>query len=196
MEKLLFATNNTHKLAEVRQILQERCTLISLAEAGVQSNPAEDAPTLEGNARIKVRDAHRLSQLPTIADDTGLEVDCLEGAPGVHSARYAGEAHNDAANRQKLVEDLRSFSPPYNARFRTVVAYIDAIGDEHLFEGSVEGTIILEERGEAGFGYDALFVPEGEERTFAQMSELEKNAMSHRARAIAAFSQYLKQHPL
>lgn len=196
MEKLLFATNNTHKLAEVRQILQERCTLISLAEAGVQSNPAEDAPTLEGNARIKARDAHRLSQLPTIADDTGLEVDCLGGAPGVHSARYAGEAHNDAANRQKLVEDLRAFDPPYNARFRTVVAYIDAAGDEYLFEGSVEGTIILEERGEAGFGYDALFVPEGEERTFAQMSELEKNAMSHRARAIAAFSQYLKQHPL
>ena len=196
MEKLLFATNNTHKLAEVRQILQERCTLISLAEAGVQSNPAEDAPTLEGNARIKARDAHRLSQLPTIADDTGLEVDCLGGAPGVHSARYAGEAHNDAANRQKLVEDLRAFDPPYKARFRTVVAYIDATGDEHLFEGSVEGTIILEERGEAGFGYDALFVPEGEERTFARMSELEKNAMSHRARAIAAFSQYLKQHPL
>mgnify|MGYP000092798314 FL=1 len=94
------------------------------------------------------------------------------------------------------MEDLRSFSPPYKARFRTVVAYIDTAGAEHLFEGCVEGTIILEERGEAGFGYDALFVPEGEERTFAQMTEHEKNAMSHRARAIAAFSQYLKQYPL
>ena len=116
MEKLLFATNNTHKLAEVRQILQERCTLISLAEAGVQSNPVEDAPTLEGNALIKVRDAHRLSQLPTIADDTGLEVDCLGGAPGVHSARYAGEAHNDAANRRELVEDLLSLQSSFSYR--------------------------------------------------------------------------------
>lgn len=196
MEKLLFATNNAHKLAEVRQILQGQCRLISLSEAGVQSNPEENAPTLEGNALIKARDAYLLSQCPTIADDTGLEVDCLGGAPGVYSARYAGEAHNDAANRLKLVQDLRSFTPPYRARFRTVVAYIDATGAESVFEGCVEGTFILEERGEAGFGYDALFVPEGEERTFAQMTEHGKNAISHRARAVAAFSQYLKQHPL
>ena len=196
MEKLLFATNNAHKLGEVRYILQGQCRIISLREAGVESNPEENAPTLEGNALLKARDAFRLAQCPTIADDTGLEVASLGGAPGVLSARYAGEGHDDAANRTKLLESLRKHPTTHIARFRTVVAYIDRAGGEHLFEGIVEGMIIEEERGEKGFGYDALFVPRGETRTFAQMNEAEKNAISHRARAFTQFHEYLVQHPL
>lgn len=192
MDKLLFASFNRHKLAEVAAILGSEFEVLSPEAIGYCDEPEENAPTLAGNALIKARSLYRFSKgNPCFADDTGLEVEALDGAPGVHSARYAGEEHDDKANRQKLLSSLKGFSTPHVARFRTVVALIDQNGEEHLFEATVEGEIITEERGLGGFGYDALFVPKGFTRTFAEMSESEKNQLSHRARAVEKLKTYL-----
>lgn len=193
MQKLLFATFNKHKCTEVAALLGDRYEIVMPSAIGYHEEPEEDADTLEDNALIKARALYHFTKASCFADDTGLEVEALDGAPGVHSARFAGIAHDDTSNRQKLLELLREVPAPRKARFRTVIAFIDADGHEHLFEGVVEGNIIAEERGDRGFGYDALFVPLGEERTFAEMSEAEKNGLSHRARAIEAFAEFLEK---
>ncbi len=191
MQKLIFASNNAHKIEEVRSILSSPYVVVSPKEIGVTSDPEESADTLEGNALIKVRALYKIVQAPCFADDTGLEVEALNGAPGVRSARYASAEHDDKANRRLLLKELSSTPCPRKARFRTVIAYIDEAGQEHFFEGVVKGEIIKEERGNCGFGYDSIFVPMGATQTFAEMCESEKNSISHRYKAVVALKEFL-----
>lgn len=187
--KLLFATNNAHKLAEVQAVLGPAYELVTPRDCGVTEEIPETQPTLEGNALQKARYLRERTGLDCFADDTGLEVAALGGAPGVRSARYATDGHDFAANNRLLLTNLRG-AADRRARFRTVVALLRG-GEEHLFEGIVEGRIIERERGCEGFGYDPLFVPDGFDRTFAEMSAAEKNAVSHRARAVRKLVDYL-----
>lgn len=187
--KLLFATNNAHKLAEVQAVLGPEYELVTPRDCGVTEEIPETQPTLEGNALQKARYLRERTGLDCFADDTGLEVVALDGAPGVRSARYATDGHDFAANNRLLLANLRG-AADRRARFRTVVALLRS-GEEHLFEGIVEGRIIECERGCEGFGYDPLFVPDGFDRTFAEMSADEKNAVSHRARAVRRLADYL-----
>ncbi len=187
--KLLFATNNAHKLSEVRAVLGEGFVLTTPREAGVTEEIPEDQPTLEGNALQKARYLHARTGLDCFADDTGLEVEALGGAPGVHSARYASDGHDFAANNRLLLRNLDG-TGNRRARFRTVIALI-LDGEEHLFEGVVHGHIAHEESGSGGFGYDPLFIPDGETVTFAEMSAEAKNAVSHRGRAVRKFADFL-----
>lgn len=189
MMKILFATNNAHKLAEVQAVLGPEFTLLTPRDCGVTEDIPEDRPTLEGNASQK---AHYLCQrtgLDCFADDTGLEVAALDGAPGVHSARYATDGHDFEANNRLLLRNLAG-KTDRRARFRTVIALLIG-GEEHLFEGVVEGRIIERESGHEGFGYDPLFVPDGCDKTFAEMTVGEKNALSHRGRAVRKLAAYL-----
>ncbi len=189
---IILATRNPGKVAEIRALLAE-VPVELLAAADVKGAPDvdEDAPTLEGNAGKKARALHTHTGLPALADDTGLEVDALGGRPGVHSARYAGPAATDAANRARLRRDLAGASDRA-AQFRTVVAFAEAETVQY-FEGVCKGRLLDEERGDGGFGYDALFVPDGETRTFAELTPAEKNALSHRGRALRAFAEYLQE---
>ena len=187
--KLLFATNNAHKLAEVQAVLGPEYELVTPRDCGVTEEIPETQPTLEGNALQKARYLRERTGLDCFADDTGLEVAALDGAPGVRSARYATDGHDFAANNRLLLANLRG-AADRRARFRTVVALLRS-GEEHLFEGIVEGRIIECERSCEGFGYDPLFVPDGFDRTFAEMSADEKNAVSHRARAVRRLADYL-----
>lgn len=191
MKKLIFATNNAHKLEEVGAIIGSSLQLVTLREAGISEDIPENEPTIEGNALAKARYVWEKTGCDCFADDTGLEVDALGGAPGVHSARYATDGHDFAANREKLLRELEGKSDR-KARFRTVVALIEG-GVEHCFEGIVEGEITTSEIGEGGFGYDCLFRPEGYEQTFAELAPEEKNAISHRGRAVAKLSEWLNQ---
>ena len=191
MKKLIFATNNAHKLEEVGAIIGSSLQLVTLREAGITEDIPENEPTIEGNALAKARYVWEKTGCDCFADDTGLEVDALGGAPGVHSARYATDGHDFAANREKLLRELEDKSDR-KARFRTVVALIEG-GVEHCFEGIVEGEITTSEIGEGGFGYDCLFRPEGYEQTFAELAPEEKNAISHRGRAVAKLSEWLNQ---
>lgn len=188
--KIVLATRNEGKVREMRRLLSG--LNIEVVSAGEYAIPevVEDAGTLEGNALKKAKALHDATSLPALADDTGLEVDALNGAPGVHSARYAGPNADDAANRARLVEALQH-ETNRTARFRTVLAYVSD-GDEHLFEGTCGGTITHEERGEDGFGYDSVFIPEEDDRTFAEMPADQKNAISHRARAMQAFVDWFR----
>lgn len=190
MRKLVFATNNAHKLDEVRQILQGKCEVLSLQDIGCDVDIPETATTLEGNARIKARYVYEHYGYDCFADDTGLEVEALEGAPGVYSARYAGgEGHNSEANMQKLLTEMINIKNR-SAQFRTAICLIEQ-GEEHLFEGVVKGHILEARRGEQGFGYDPIFSPEDSGRSFAEMSGAEKNRISHRGRAVEALCAYL-----
>lgn len=193
MISIIFATNNANKLRELRQIVGDRYLIRGLAETGCHEDIPEDADTLEGNALAKARWVHRRFHCACFADDTGLEVDILDGAPGVHSARYAGgEGHDSQANMQLLLDNLRDVpAAQRTARFRTVIAFIDEDGTEHLFHGKVEGSIATEPHGDGGFGYDPVFIPRGWDRSFAQTSPEEKNAISHRGRAVRQFSNWL-----
>ena len=191
MKGLIFATNNTHKLGEVQALLKDAFTLQTLREVGITEDIPETAETLEGNALQKARYVYERTGADCFADDTGLEVDALGGAPGVRSARYAGEEHDFAANNALLLKNLEG-KDNRSARFRTVIALI-LDGKEYLFEGRVEGAIATEESGVEGFGYDPLFVPSGEIITFAEMSAEAKNAISHRGRAVAELVKFLKQ---
>ncbi len=186
--KLVFATNNPHKLAEVRDVLGPGFRLVTPAELGITEEIPEEQDTLEGNALQKARYVYSRTGVDCFADDTGLEVEALGGEPGVHSARYATDGHDHAANRALL----RRLAGADNrrARFRTVIALIRG-GDEYLLEGRAYGTIAASEKGTGGFGYDSLFVPEGEERTFACMSDREKNALSHRGKAVRELARFL-----
>jgi XTP/dITP diphosphohydrolase len=190
MSNIVFATKNRHKISEVQSILGERYTIVNPEQLGFDGEIPEDEPTLEGNALQKARFIHRMFNLPCFADDTGLEVKALNGAPGVYSARYAGEGKNSEDNIIKLLNEL-SDKDNRDARFRCVIAYIDHSGAEHLFEGIVNGEILFEKQGDDGFGYDPVFVPEGFLISFAQMSRVEKNLISHRGKAVSKFVEYL-----
>lgn len=190
MKKLVFATNNPHKLEEIRAILGSKLEILSLADIGCDADIPETAETLEGNALIKAHYVYDNYKLDCFADDTGLEVDALHGLPGVHTARYAySDRHDPEANMIKLLEALRE-NNDRNARFRTVIALIEK-GKEHLFEGVVEGVIAREKSGTQGFGYDPVFIPEGNSKTFAELGEDIKNTISHRARAVQKLAEYL-----
>ena len=180
--KILFATNNAHKLSEVQAVLGDGFRLVTPRDCGITEEIPETQETLEGNALQKARYLHERTGLDCFADDTGLEVEVLGGAPGVHSARYATDGHDFAANNRLLLKNLAG-QTNRRARFRTVIALI-LNGQEQLFEGIVEGRIVDSERGIEGFGYDPLFVPDGSDKTFAEMPAEEKNAVSHRGRAV------------
>ncbi len=190
MKKIVFATNNEHKLAELRQIMGNVFDILSLNDIGCHEDIPETADTIEGNALLKARYVKDHYGYDCFSDDTGLEVDALGGEPGVHSARYGGVAHDSERNIDKLLANLQGVSDR-RARFRTAVVLIQ--GEEtHLFEGKVEGRILTERHGSGGFGYDSVFCPdEGDGRTFAQMAPQEKNAISHRGRAVARLVAYL-----
>lgn len=191
--RLVLATRNPGKVAELRTLLADLdLTLLSAADLPDAPEVDEDAPTLEGNARKKALALHETTGLPALADDTGLEVDALDGRPGVHSARYAGPEADDAANRARLLSELAPIARAQRtARFRTVIALAEA-GEVRFFEGVCEGHITSEERGAGGFGYDALFTPEGHDETFAEMSKEAKNAVSHRRRALDGAAAYFR----
>ena len=180
--KIVFATNNAHKLSEVSALLGDRFELVTLREVGITEDIPETGATLDENASIKARYVYERTGLCCFADDTGLEVEALGGAPGVHSARYATDGHDFAANNRKLLRELEG-KVNRKARFRTVISII-VDGVERQVEGIVEGEITTSESGAEGFGYDPLFMPKGYDRTFAEMSAEEKNAISHRGRAV------------
>jgi XTP/dITP diphosphohydrolase len=187
---IIFATQNAHKINEVQSLLSNSYTIISPAQLGFDGEIPENESTLEGNALQKARFIYRMFRLSCFADDTGLEVVALNGAPGVYSARYAGESKNSEDNIVKLLDEL-SDKNNRDARFRCVIAYISSQGDEHLFEGIINGHILLEKQGDEGFGYDPIFCPEGFLISFAQMSQIEKNLISHRGKAIAKFIDFI-----
>lgn len=188
--KLVFATNNKHKLQEVRDIIGSGVEILSLADINCNDDIPETADTLDGNALIKARYIYGKYNVNCFADDTGLEVDALDGAPGVYSARYAGDGHDSEANMIKLLENLTGKNNR-DAQFRTVIALI-IDGEEKLFNGIVKGRITEEKRGDSGFGYDPIFVPEGYSESFAQMDSSTKNSISHRYRATKQLSDYLE----
>lgn len=188
---IIFATNNAHKVEEVQAVLGDAFHLRTLAECGITEEIPETADTLEGNALQKARFVHERTGADCFADDTGLEVDALCGAPGVHSARYATDGHDFAANNRLLLHNLEGVGDR-RAHFRTVIALI-LDGREYLFEGRVDGHIAEVEAGCGGFGYDPLFVPEGFERSFAEMSAEQKNAISHRGRAVRKLVEFLQK---
>ena len=187
--KIIFATNNAHKLSEVQAVLGDGFTLVTPRECGVTEEIPEEQDTLEGNASQKSHYLYDRTHLDCFADDTGLEVEALGGAPGVHSARYATDGHDFAANNRLLLKNMEGVENR-RARFRTVISLI-LNGEEHLFEGVVEGRILDRETGHEGFGFDPLFVPDGSDRTFAEMSAEEKNAVSHRGRAVRKLAAFL-----
>ena len=189
MNKLVFATNNAHKLAEVRSILEPQFKIISLEDLNCTDDIPETAQTLDGNALLKATWIHTKFGIDCFADDTGLEVDALGGEPGVYSARYAGEENNSYNNMSKVLT-LLGDDTNRKARFRTVIALIQD-KKNHFFEGRIEGDIALIPRGESGFGYDPIFVPQGYLLSFAQLSAEEKNQISHRALALHKLMDFL-----
>lgn len=183
MKELVFATNNRHKTEEVAALLNGRYAVLNLSDIGFEEEIDETGDTFEANASLKSHAVRDRSRRDCFADDSGLEVDALNGKPGVYSARFAGEHGNHEANIDKLLRDMRD-QHNRRARFRTVISLLQN-GEERFFEGVVEGTIRRERSGAAGFGYDPVFQPDGYAVTFAEMTMEEKNAISHRAKAIA-----------
>ena len=189
--KLVFATNNAHKLEEVAAILGDQVELLSLNDISCQTDIPETAETLEGNALLKSSYIYKNYHLDCFADDTGLEVEALNGAPGVYSARYAGgEGHDAQANMLKLLHELDG-KENRKAQFRTAISLI-LDGKEYLFEGVIKGEIIKEKRGDSGFGYDPVFMPKGYDRTFAELGNDIKNQISHRALAVQKLCEFLQ----
>ncbi len=188
---LCFATNNAHKLSEVSAAVKS-LKIVSLSDIQCHEALPETSETLEGNALQKAEYVYTNYQSPCFADDTGLEVEALNGAPGVYSARYAGEHRSDEDNMALLLQNLKPFENR-KARFRTIISLIGLTPQPVFFEGIVHGKIIHEKRGNAGFGYDPIFVPEGHSSTFAEMSLEEKNNLSHRALAVNKLVHYLKK---
>ena len=192
MKKIVFATNNKHKLEEIREILGENFEIVSLKDIGCDVDIPETGNTLEDNALQKAEYVKQHYGLDCFADDTGLEVEALNGAPGIHSARYAeGTDHDSNANMDKLLKELGN-NNNRKARFRTVIALL-LNGETHLFEGIVNGKIIYEKHGTEGFGYDPIFVPDGYEQSFAELGMEIKNQISHRARAVKKLADFLHQ---
>lgn len=195
MRKIVFATNNAHKLSEIRDILGKEYEIVSLSELGCYDDIPETADTLEGNALQKVQYINNRYGVDCFADDTGLEVEALNGGPGVYTARFGtmngyGDSHDAEANTRCLLDKLKD-TDNRKAQFRTAIALI-LNGEEHIFEGVVKGIITTEKRGEKGFGYDPVFQPEGYEGTFAQLGTDIKNQISHRARAVKKLAEFLK----
>ena len=190
MKKLVFATGNANKVKEVNELLDGSFEVLSLKDIGFEEELPETTGTIAGNALQKARTLYRALKVDCFAEDTGLEVDALNGEPGVNSARYAGAAKSSEDNIDLLLKNLAG-SPNRKARFRTVVALI-LDGKEYLFEGIAEGEILLERVGTGGFGYDPVFLPKGAKKTFAQMNADEKNAISHRGKAIRKLISFLK----
>lgn len=203
--KIVFATNNPNKLQEIRDILGERFEIVSLQDIGCHEDIPETGETLQENALLKAKYVADHYGLDCFADDTGLEVEALHGAPGVHSARYAeGTDHNSEANMQKLLHELQD-KENRKTRFRTVIVLLQhpknqqkenvenafAAPEIHYFEGHIDGIIAKEKRGNAGFGYDPLFIPNGYQQSFAELGETIKNHISHRAQAVEKLAEYL-----
>ena len=194
--KIVFATNNAHKLSEIKDILGEGFEVLSLSDIGCHDDIPETADTLEGNALLKAQYIYNHYHISCFADDTGLEVEALNGAPGIFSARYAGgEGHDSEANMSKLLAELKEKSNR-KARFRTVIALIECEEGTQkpkttCFEGIVEGHITKERHGSEGFGYDPIFMPDGYDKTFAELGMEIKNHISHRARAVEKLAQFL-----
>ena len=188
-QSLVFATNNEHKLKEVRDIIGDSFRVLSMKDISCFDDIPETANTLEGNALLKAQHVKQKYGFDCFADDTGLEIPSLNNAPGVYSARYAGEAKSSEANMRKVLFELQS-QTDRSARFRTVIALITG-EEEYLLEGIIEGSIIHEARGETGFGYDPIFVPKGYTQTFAELGIEVKNAISHRAEAIRKLKQWI-----
>ena len=190
-KKFVYATNNAHKLEEVTAILGDKIELLSMKDIHCHADIPETADTLEGNALLKARYIFENYNMDCFADDTGLEVEALNGAPGVYSARYAGDAHNSEANMRKLLQDMEGIENR-KAQFRTVFALI-INGKEHLFEGIVKGEITKHRCGSSGFGYDPVFIPEGYTQTYAEMGNTLKNKISHRALATNKLCNFLSK---
>jgi XTP/dITP diphosphohydrolase len=186
---LVFASNNEHKIKEIKSLLGNSFTLLSLHDINIREDIPEEEPQIEGNALSKARYIFNVSGLNVFADDTGLEIAALNGLPGVHSARFAGENKDSSANIEKVLSLLGN-TENRKARFRTVIALI-LEKKEYLFEGIVNGTIIKEKRGIEGFGYDPVFLPDGKTCTFAEMELSEKNTISHRALAFEKLKKFL-----
>lgn len=189
--KLVIATQNKHKVEEIKPGLNPEIELIGLSDLHFLEEVPENSDTLEGNALEKAKFIYDKFHLNTMSDDTGLEVESLNGEPGIYSARYAGESKNSDNNIEKLLNKLKGKSNR-NARFRTVIALIIK-NKKYLFEGIVEGIIIENRRGNMGFGYDPIFQPEGYNKTFAEMTLEEKNEISHRARALKKLTVFLNE---
>lgn len=190
MKNLVFATGNSHKLQEVQGLFKEGFALSCLKDVNITEEIPETADNLVDNALQKAWYVYKKCGIPCFADDTGLEVEALDGAPGVYSARYAGEQKDSRLNMLLMLKNM-SGKTNRNARFRTIIAYIDENAQEHIFEGEIRGKIIENMAGENGFGYDPIFVPEGYDKTFAQLSSEIKNTISHRARAMEKFLSYI-----
>jgi XTP/dITP diphosphohydrolase len=194
MIQIIFATNNQHKLSEIKHLLGDSFDLLSLRDVNIDEDIPEDNPTLEENALFKASYINKATNMNVFADDTGLEIDELNGRPGVHSARFAGESKDFKANMEKalmLMERIQN----RKARFRTVIALI-LDSREYLFEGCVNGTILNTPRGTEGFGYDPIFLPDGEEKSFAEMSLSEKSRISHRAVAFNKLKEFLSGYTI
>ena len=189
---LVFASNNEHKIKEINSILGNSFRLLSLHDININEDIPEEEPQLEGNALAKARFVFNFTGMDVFADDTGLEISFLNGLPGVHSARFAGENKDSSANIEKVLSLLGN-TDNREARFRTVIALI-LEKKEYLFEGIVTGKIIREKKGIEGFGYDPIFIPDGKTLTFAEMRLAEKNSVSHRARAFEKLREFLVQN--
>jgi XTP/dITP diphosphohydrolase len=190
MQALCIASNNAHKIQELRELLGNMYELKSMAEIGCLDDIDETGITLEENAKIKAQYIFEKYGIPTLSDDSGLEIQALDMRPGVYSARYAGEHGNHQANMNKVLTELENHENR-SAQFRTVICLILSESETHTFEGKIKGEIIKEKRGTGGFGYDPIFVPEGYSETFAELSSEIKNTISHRAEAIHALRRYL-----
>lgn len=186
---LVFVTNNFHKLKEVSTILRDKIELLNLNDINCHTDIPETSDTLEGNAFLKAQFIHTHYGINCFADDTGLEVEALNGKPGVYSARYAGDAHNSEANMLKLIQDMEG-KKNRNAQFRTVISLI-LDETNYQFEGIIKGQIIEEKRGLSGFGYDPIFIPEGYNETFAELGDEIKNKISHRAQAVNKLCKFM-----
>ncbi len=190
MKRLVFATSNAHKLSEIRGILPH-FDIAGLQDIGISEDIEETGTTLEENALIKAKFLYEKTRMPSLSEDTGLEVFSLNGAPGVHTARYAGEEKDPEKNMEKLLAELE-YKSNRQARFRTVISYV-AQDETHFFEGIVNGSIALKKSGAKGFGYDPVFIPEGFDQSFADLDVFIKNEISHRARAVSKLIDFLSQ---
>lgn len=191
MKDIVFATNNEHKLSELRQLMAGKYNVLSLSDIGCHDDIPETSPTIEGNAMIKAQWVKERYGYDCFSDDTGLEIDALDGMPGVHSARYGGVAHDSERNIDRVLRELANVPMEQRtARFRTAIVLI--MGDEsHMFEGKVEGHILTERHGAGGFGYDPIFKPDEADCAFGEMSAEQKNEISHRGRAVRKLTDYL-----
>ena len=192
--KLLIASNNQNKIWEIKTILGGYFDeILSLKEAGLEIAPEENGKTFSENAVIKAQAVVDRTGIPALADDSGLEVDCLNGAPGVYSARYCGYHGDDEANNRKLISEVSCFPAPYGAQYACALALIFPGKTPILTEGICRGTIVLEPKGHNGFGYDPYFIPEGMDKTFAELPAEIKNGMSHRAKALELLKEKLRE---